>query len=116
MFILSLQGLLAIVAPLAVGFLGGASALAGLLTGAIVSGSLLGLMMANAGGAWDNTKKYIEAGAHGGKGSRCHRVRNSSEHKPKFLKVFRFSNQKAHSTTGAHSSKGTCCNGERSCP
>ncbi len=68
------QGLLAIVTPLAVGFLGGASALAGLLTGAIVSGSLLGLMMANAGGAWDNTKKYIEAGAHGGKGSSCHRV------------------------------------------
>ena len=68
------QGLLAVAAPVVVGFAMGPAGLAGLLTGAIVSGSMLAVMMANAGGAWDNTKKYIEGGAHGGKGSDCHKV------------------------------------------
>ena len=52
----------------------GPEALAGLLTGSIISGSMLGIMMSNAGGAWDNTKKYIEQGAHGGKGSEAHKA------------------------------------------
>ena len=58
-----------------VGFAMGPPGLAGMLTGAIVSGSTLGVMMSNAGGAWDNSKKFIEGGAHGGKGSDCHKVR-----------------------------------------
>ena len=53
----------------------GPAGLAGLLTGSIVSGSALAVMLSNAGGAWDNTKKFIEAGAHGGKGSDNHKVR-----------------------------------------
>ena len=52
----------------------GAASLAGLLAGSIVSGFLLAVFMANAGGAWDNAKKYIEAGNHGGKGSAAHRA------------------------------------------
>ncbi|MDR1778380.1 MAG: sodium-translocating pyrophosphatase [Clostridiales Family XIII bacterium] len=67
-------GLLAIVAPLAVGLVLGAAALGGLLAGALVSGVLLAIMMANAGGAWDNAKKYIEEGNHGGKGSLAHKA------------------------------------------
>ncbi len=67
-----LPGVLAIVAPVAIGAILGAEALGGLLIGAISSGFLLAIMMANAGGAWDNAKKYIEAGAHGGKGSDPH--------------------------------------------
>ena len=67
-----LPGVLAIVAPVAVGAILGAEALGGLLIGSISSGFLLAIMMANAGGAWDNAKKYIEAGAHGGKGSDPH--------------------------------------------
>ena len=67
-----LPGLLAIVSPIAVGSILGAEALAGLLIGAIVTGFLLAIMMANAGGAWDNAKKYIEAGNLGGKGSEPH--------------------------------------------
>jgi K(+)-stimulated pyrophosphate-energized sodium pump len=67
-------GLLAIVAPIAVGFLLGAAALGGLLAGALVSGVLLAIMMANAGGAWDNAKKHIEEGNHGGKGSAAHKA------------------------------------------
>ena len=67
-----LPGVLAIVAPVAVGAILGAEALGGLLIGSIASGFLLAIMMANAGGAWDNAKKYIEAGAHGGKGSNAH--------------------------------------------
>ena len=72
-----LPGLLAVVVPLAVGFgFGeqGAEALAGLLIGALVTGFLLAVMMANAGGAWDNAKKYIEAGNLGGKGSDAHKA------------------------------------------
>ena len=67
-----LPGLLAIVSPIAVGSILGAEALGGLLIGAIVTGFLLAIMMANAGGAWDNAKKYIEAGNLGGKGSEPH--------------------------------------------
>ncbi len=67
-------GLLAVSMPIAVGALLGVHALGGLLAGTTLSGALLGLMMANAGGAWDNAKKYIEAGAHGGKGSPAHKA------------------------------------------
>ncbi|MDR2487362.1 MAG: sodium-translocating pyrophosphatase, partial [Clostridiales Family XIII bacterium] len=67
-------GLLAIVAPLAVGILLGPDALGGLLAGALAAGVLLAIMMANAGGAWDNAKKYIEEGNHGGKGSPAHKA------------------------------------------
>ncbi|MGI9952177.1 sodium-translocating pyrophosphatase [Moorellaceae bacterium AZ2] len=67
-------GLLAVAVPLAVGLLPGLGkeALGGLLAGALVSGFLLAVMMANAGGAWDNAKKYIEGGQFGGKGSPAH--------------------------------------------
>ena len=67
-----LPGALAIIAPIAVGAILGAEALGGLLVGAIATGFLLAIMMANAGGAWDNAKKYIEAGNLGGKGSPQH--------------------------------------------
>lgn len=67
-----LPGLIAIVAPAAVGAVLGAEALGGLLIGAIATGFLLAIMMANAGGAWDNAKKYVEAGHHGGKGTDQH--------------------------------------------
>ena len=67
-------GIMAVAAPLAVGILLGAEALGGLLAGALSSGVLLALMMANAGGAWDNAKKYIEEGHFGGKGSDPHKA------------------------------------------
>ena len=67
-------GLMAIIAPLAVGFILGAEALAGMLGGALSSGVLLAIMMSNAGGAWDNAKKYIEEGNYGGKGSEPHKA------------------------------------------
>ena len=67
-----LPGLLAVVAPVAIGIILGPEALGGLLIGAIVVGFLMAIMMANAGGAWDNAKKYIEAGHLGGKGSDAH--------------------------------------------
>ncbi|MDY6843147.1 MAG: sodium-translocating pyrophosphatase [Thermodesulfobacteriota bacterium] len=66
--------IMAVLAPLVVGFILGDAALIGLLTGAIVCGFLVAVMMANAGGAWDNAKKYIESGAHGGKGSPAHKA------------------------------------------
>ncbi|PFG73015.1 sodium-translocating pyrophosphatase [Tepidiforma thermophila] len=69
-----LPGLLAVVVPILVGSVIGAEALGGLLIGSIASGSVLALMMANAGGAWDNAKKYIEAGHLGGKGSEAHKA------------------------------------------
>jgi len=69
-----LPGTIAVVAPIAVGTLLGAEALGGLLVGSIGAGALLALMMANAGGAWDNAKKYIEQGHHGGKNSEAHRA------------------------------------------
>ena len=67
-----LPGVLAVIAPITVGAILGPEALAGLLIGAIATGFLLAIMMANAGGAWDNAKKYVEAGHHGGKGSKQH--------------------------------------------
>jgi K(+)-stimulated pyrophosphate-energized sodium pump len=66
-------GALAIVVPLVVGFIS-ADALGGLLAGALVTGFAIAIFMANAGGAWDNAKKYIEAGHHGGKGSEPHKA------------------------------------------
>lgn len=67
-------GLLAVLSPLAIGLLLGTEALGGLLGGSLVSGVLMAVMMSNAGGAWDNAKKYIEGGAHGGKGSDAHKA------------------------------------------
>jgi K(+)-stimulated pyrophosphate-energized sodium pump len=69
-----LPGAIAVSAPIVVGVVLGAEALGGLLVGSIGAGALLALMMANAGGAWDNAKKYIEKGHHGGKGSEAHRA------------------------------------------
>lgn len=67
-------GVLAIIAPLAVGLLLGVQSLGGMLAGALAAGVLLAIMMANAGGAWDNAKKYIESGVYGGKGSETHKA------------------------------------------
>jgi K(+)-stimulated pyrophosphate-energized sodium pump len=67
-------GLLAIIAPLAVGIILGVEALGGMLAGALSAGVLLAIMMANAGGAWDNAKKYVEEGHFGGKGSETHKA------------------------------------------
>ena len=69
-----IPGLMAIIAPLVIGIVLGADALGGMLGGALSSGVLLALMMANAGGAWDNAKKYIEEGHFGGKGSDPHKA------------------------------------------
>lgn len=70
-----LPGLYAILAPITVGFLIGPRCLTGMLGGAIASGMMLAIMMANAGGAWDNSKKYIEIeGACGGKGTETHKA------------------------------------------
>jgi K(+)-stimulated pyrophosphate-energized sodium pump len=66
-------GLIALVVPVVVGYVS-VAALGGLLAGATLSGVLMALFMANAGGAWDNAKKYIEKGAHGGKGSEPHKA------------------------------------------
>jgi len=67
-----LPSLLAIFTPVAVGLIFGVSGVMGLLTGVLSSGFVLAIFMANAGGSWDNAKKYIESGAHGGKGSKAH--------------------------------------------
>ena len=67
-------GILSVVAPLVVGIVLGTAALGGLLAGALVTGVLMALFMSNSGGAWDNAKKYIEEGNHGGKGSEAHRA------------------------------------------
>jgi len=69
-----LPGMIAILAPIIVGFVLGKEALGGLLAGATLTGVLLALMMANGGGAWDNAKKFIEAGNLGGKGSPAHKA------------------------------------------
>ena len=67
-------GLLAVLVPLAVGFLLGKEALGGLQAGSLVTGVLMAIFMSNSGGAWDNAKKYIESGNHGGKGSPAHQA------------------------------------------
>ena len=69
-----LPGLIAVLTPIIIGFLLGREALGGLLVGATVSGVMIALFMANGGGAWDNAKKYIEAGNFGGKGSEAHKA------------------------------------------
>ncbi|MBE6555468.1 MAG: sodium-translocating pyrophosphatase [Ruminococcaceae bacterium] len=69
-----LPGLIAIISPLAVGLILGKAALAGLLVGATLCGILLAISMANSGGAWDNAKKYVEEGNHGGKNSEAHKA------------------------------------------
>ena len=69
-----LPGVLAIVAPLLIGFLFGTEALGGMIGGSLAAGVLVAILMANAGGAWDNAKKYIESGVHGGKGSEAHKA------------------------------------------
>ena len=69
-----IPGLMAVIAPIAVGLVLGKAALGGLLAGSLLTGVLLAIMMSNAGGAWDNAKKYIEAGNHGGKGSEAHKA------------------------------------------
>ena len=69
-----MPGVMAIVAPIAVGIILGPAALGGMLAGSLAAGVLLAIMMANAGGAWDNAKKYIEGGAFGGKGSETHKA------------------------------------------
>ena len=68
-----IPGALAIALPLTIGFID-VQALGGFLAGALVTGFLLAIFMSNAGGAWDNAKKFIEAGAHGGKGSEAHKA------------------------------------------
>ena len=67
-------GVLAVLAPLVIGLLLGAESLGGLLAGALVSGVMMAIFMSNSGGAWDNAKKYVEEGHHGGKGSETHKA------------------------------------------
>ena len=69
-----IPGVLAVASPLLVGCILGVSALGGLLAGSLVTGVLLAIFMSNSGGAWDNAKKYIESGVHGGKGSPAHKA------------------------------------------
>ena len=69
-----IPGVLAVVTPLVVGYLLGAAALGGMLAGALVCGVMMAIFMSNAGGAWDNAKKYIEGGFGGGKGSEAHKA------------------------------------------
>ncbi len=69
-----IPGLLAVVVPVLVGVLLGAEALGGLISGSLITGVLMAIFMSNAGGAWDNAKKYIEDGYHGGKGSEAHKA------------------------------------------
>jgi K(+)-stimulated pyrophosphate-energized sodium pump len=71
---LILPGVLAVIAPLAVGFFLGSAALAGFLAGSIITGIIFALFMSNSGGMWDNAKKYIETGKLGGKGSDAHKA------------------------------------------
>ena len=69
-----LPTIVAVIVPIAVGLLLGCTGVVGMLAGATASGFLLAVFMSNSGGAWDNAKKYIEGGAHGGKGSNCHKA------------------------------------------
>lgn len=66
--------LMAVIAPIVVGIVLGSAALGGMLAGALITGVLLAIMMSNAGGAWDNAKKYVESGVYGGKGSETHKA------------------------------------------
>ncbi|HPU94964.1 MAG TPA: sodium/proton-translocating pyrophosphatase, partial [Candidatus Gracilibacteria bacterium] len=65
---------MAVVVPVATGYILGSNALGGLLAGALITGVMLAISMANSGGAWDNSKKFIEGGSHGGKGSDAHKA------------------------------------------
>ncbi len=69
-----LPGLMAVIVPVVVGVVLGVDALGGLLSGSLVTGVLMAIFMSNSGGAWDNAKKYIETGHHGGKGSEAHKA------------------------------------------
>lgn len=69
-----IPGCMAVVSPILVGFLLGTEAVGGMLAGSLVTGVLMAIFMANSGGAWDNAKKYIETGHHGGKGSEAHKA------------------------------------------
>jgi K(+)-stimulated pyrophosphate-energized sodium pump len=69
-----IPSVLAIIAPVLVGWIFGVTGVMGLLVGGLSTGFILAIFMANAGGAWDNAKKYIEEGNHGGKGSDCHKA------------------------------------------
>ena len=69
-----LPTIVAVIAPIAVGIVLGCTGVVGMLAGATVSGFLMAVFMSNSGGAWDNAKKYIEGGVHGGKGSDCHKA------------------------------------------
>ncbi len=69
-----IPGLMAVLVPIVVGLVLGGEALGGMLAGALVTGVLLAIFMANAGGAWDNAKKYVEEGNYGGKGSEAHKA------------------------------------------
>lgn len=69
-----LPGIMAVSVPVLVGIVLGVESLGGLLAGALVTGVLMAIFMSNAGGAWDNAKKYIETGVHGGKGSEAHKA------------------------------------------
>ena len=69
-----IPGVMAVVAPLIIGFLLGTEAVGGMLAGSLVTGVMMAIFMSNAGGAWDNAKKYIENGNHGGKGSEAHKA------------------------------------------
>ena len=69
-----IPGLMAVIAPIATGFILGQAALGGLLIGSVASGFMLAIMMASAGGTWDNAKKYVELGNYGGKGSEAHKA------------------------------------------
>ncbi len=78
---LATPGLLAIFAPIAVGFGLGVGPLAGYLAGAIATGTLMAIFLANSGGAWDNAKKLVEDGNHGGKGSPAHEATDHRRHR-----------------------------------
>ena len=69
-----LPTIVAIVVPVAVGLILGPTGVVGMLAGATATGFLIAIFMSNSGGAWDNAKKYIESGVHGGKGSDCHKA------------------------------------------
>jgi len=69
-----LPALVAVIVPIVTGLILGVNGVAGMLAGATITGFILAIMMANSGGAWDNAKKYIESGNHGGKGSESHKA------------------------------------------